>query len=143
MNKSFCWQMKYRSSARGFTLLELMIVVAIIAILTAIAYPSYTHHIIKTRRAAATACLSEYSNYMERFYTTNLAYTAAVDPGLDCESTAQTGNNYGYTLTIPDASHDTISATPKGPQVADTECGTLTLNQTGTRTPAASVATGW
>ena len=50
--------------SRGFTLIELMIVVAIIAILAAIAYPTYTNYITKTRRNAATACLSEYANYM-------------------------------------------------------------------------------
>ena len=58
--------------ARGFTLIELMVVVAIIAILAAIAYPSYTNHVVKTRRAAATACVMEAAHFMERYYTTNL-----------------------------------------------------------------------
>ncbi|OOG50295.1 type IV pilin protein [Rhodanobacter sp. C01] len=121
----------------GFTLLELMIVVAIVAVLAAIAYPSYTQHVIKARRAAAKACLSEYANYMERYYTTNLSYTDATNPGLDCESAAQTGNNYAYAFVgTPDASTYEVSATPQGPQVADTQCGTLTLNQTGARTAA-------
>src|SRR5215469_15393153 len=61
-------------AAAGFTLIELMIVVGIIAVLVAIAYPSYQQHIIKTNRTAAEGCLSEYSNYMERYYTTNLTY---------------------------------------------------------------------
>jgi type IV pilus assembly protein PilE len=124
----------------GFTLIELMIVVAIIAILAAIAYPSYTHYIIKTRRTAAKACLSEYANYMERYYTTNLAYdtssatptVANGDPGLDCESAAQTGNYYtwGAPTNLTPSTY-TISAVPK-PAQPDTECGTLTLDQTGT-----------
>lgn len=123
----------------GFTLIELMVVVAIVAILAAIAYPSYTHYIIKTRRTAAKACLSEYANYMERYYTTNLTYKDASDPGLDCESAAQTGNNYKYAFDgTPDASKYKISATPQGPQVADTKCGTLELDQTGARTASAA-----
>jgi type IV pilus assembly protein PilE len=133
--------MKHRCSARGFTLIELMIVVAIVAILAAIAYPSYTQHIIKTRRTAAKACLSEYANYMERYYTTNLNYTGAGNPGLDCEGAAQTGNYYTWAppgdLT---ASTYTISAAPKATQ-PDTECGTLTLDQSGKR--GANVASCW
>ena len=128
----------------GFTLIELMIVVAIVAILAAIAYPSYTHQVIKTRRTAAKACLSEYSNYMERYYTTNLSYAGAADPGLDCESAAQTGKNYAYAFVgTPDTSTYTVSATPRGPQVVDTECGMLSLNQTGKRDAEGDPATCW
>ena len=126
----------------GFTLIELMIVVAIVAILAAIAYPSYTNYIVKTRRAAATACLSEYANYMERYYTTNLRYdtssatptVANALPALDCASTAQTGNFYQYDFGTPTASTYTLTATPQGAQTADTRCATLTLDQSGTRT---------
>ena len=121
-------------TSKGFTLIELMIVVAIVAILTAIAYPSYTHYIIKTRRSAAKACLSEYANYMERYYTTNLTYTGAVNQVFDCESTAQTGNYYTWSdPTIPaGGSAYTLSAVPTGAQ-NDTECGTLSLDWTGKR----------
>lgn len=144
MNKSLYRKMKCQGFSSGFTLIELMIVVAIVAVLAAIAYPSYTHYVIKTRRTAAKACLSEYANYMERYYTTNLSYTDATKPGLDCESTAQTGNNYIYDFVgTPDASTYTISATPQGPQVADTECGMLTLNQAGTRDADGGGATCW
>src|SRR5699024_2653897 len=103
---------------RGFTLLELMIVVAIVAILASIAYPSYTHYIVKTHRSAAEACLSEYANYMERFYTTNLSYSTdsdgnAIDsPTLGCASAGQTGDNYSYQLANSTASTYTLTATP-------------------------------
>ncbi|BFI95604.1 MAG: hypothetical protein RSP_11140 [Rhodanobacter sp.] len=144
-------------------MLELMIVVAIIAILAAIAIPSYTSYVTKTNRAAATACLSQYSSYMERFYTTNLRYdlapassgTAAGTPNplippatlqLDCATQAQTGNNYQYTLPAYSATSYTLQATPIGAQLTrDTSCGSLTLNQTGTRniTGPGTVAQCW
>jgi type IV pilus assembly protein PilE len=120
----------------GFTLIELMIVVAIIAILTAIAYPAYTQYITKTRRVAAEGCLSENANFMERYYTTNLTYTGAVLPALDCASTQQTGSYYQYDFPSGSASAATytIEAVPIGSQLTnDTKCGTLTLDQTGKR----------
>ncbi|MDW7601742.1 prepilin-type N-terminal cleavage/methylation domain-containing protein, partial [Stenotrophomonas maltophilia] len=55
--------------ARGFTLIELMIVVAVVAILAAIAYPSYSEHVRKSRRAQAKADLVEYAQLAERFHT--------------------------------------------------------------------------
>lgn len=124
----------------GFTLVELMVVVAIVAILTAIAYPSYTHYIVKTRRSAAKACLSEYANYMERYYTTNLGYDkdsaakANVLPALDCASNAQTGNYYGYDFGKPTSSAYTLTATPT-PAQPDSECSALGIDQKGSRTP--------
>ncbi len=137
--------------SRGFTLIELMIVVAIIAILAAIAYPTYINYITRTRRAAATACLSEYANYMERYYTTNLRYdetpasgsTAAVQnpisttPAtvtLDCATSQQTGTYYTYTVPTLTATTYTLLATPAGVQATrDTQCGPLALDQTGVR----------
>jgi type IV pilus assembly protein PilE len=126
-------------SRAGFTLIELMIVVAIVAILAAIAYPAYTNYIVKTRRVAAASCLSEYANYMERYYTTNLRYdkdAASKDnvlPSLDCASTTRTGNYYDYDFGKPTVSDYTLTAKPKGAQAVDTKCGTLTLDQTGKR----------
>ena len=140
----------------GFTLIELMVVVAIIAIIAAIAYPSYINSVVKTKRAAAEGCLSEYANYMERYYTANLRYdqTAAATPvanalpALDCASAANTGADYTYSFAAgsPTQSAYTIQAVPQGTQASrDTQCGTLTLNQTGTRTASGTggVANCW
>lgn len=135
--------------ARGFTLIELMIVVAIIAILAAIAYPSYTNYITKTHRVAAAGCLSEYANYMQRYYTTNLTYldssgNAITLPVLDCATTQQTGNNYDYQFQgTPTATTFTVEAQPKGTQASrDTKCGTLAVDQTGKRTVSTSASVG-
>ena len=138
----------------GFTLIELMIVVAVIAILAAIAYPSYVSYITKTNRKAAEGCLSQYANYMERYYTTNLRYDQDTAGnklttllGLDCAASQQTGNNYSYSFNpAPAQSTFTVQAKPIGVQATrDTQCGTLTLDNKGTRTESGTgtVATCW
>jgi type IV pilus assembly protein PilE len=129
---------------KGFTLIELMIVVLIIAILASIAYPSYISYMTRTHRVAAEGCLSEYANYMERYYATNLRYdqnsagTANSLPALDCAAATQTGANYSYDLPTASSalgpSNYLLTATPAGVQASrDTKCGTLSLDQTGTR----------
>lgn len=134
--------------SRGFTLMELVIVVAIIAILAAIAVPTYTSYIVRTKRNAAEACLSEYANYMERYYTTNLSYAASPGPTgtpnpvstnpatlvLDCAMSQQTGGDYSYTVSNLTPSTYTMVATPINAQsTRDTQCGVLGINQSGQR----------
>lgn len=127
--------------AAGFTLIELMIAVLVVAVLMAIAYPSYQGHVIKTRRAAASACMLEAAQFMERFYTTNLRYNATpppanvavVLPALQCGQDLATHYTIGLAAGTTATTYS-IQAVPRNQQLTkDTKCGTLTINQTGTK----------
>lgn len=124
-----------KKAIRGFTLVELMVVVAIIGILASIALPAYTEHVVTARRAAGAACLAAAQQQMERFYTQNLAYNATGSPvSFTCDNEA--ADHYTVTRTAVAAKTYTLSATPQGAQRnQDTKCGTLTINQAGAKTP--------
>lgn len=124
----------------GFTLIEVMIVAAIIAIISAIAYPSYMNSVTRSHRHAAKACLSEYAHFMERFYMTNMRYhedlagQALNLPTLGCST--ESGLNERYRFEVDQLSRMTyrVYASPIGVQKrSDTECGVLSLNQEGAR----------
>lgn len=124
----------------GFTLTELLIVVAIVAILAAVGYPAYTDQLQKTRRANAQAELVELASFMERWYTQNYTYqtASAGDPTLPfTESPKDSGAKFYDlevdTFTGPD--RFTLTATPKNAQTSDS-CGTMTYTNTGSVTPA-------
>jgi type IV pilus assembly protein PilE len=115
----------------GFTLLELMITVAVVAILSTIAYGSYQDQIKRSRRAAAATCLQERAQFMERFYTTNMSYEEAPDPA-PCDTVA--GHYAQPTLSDVTANSYTLEIAPIGTQETnDTQCATLSLTSTGVR----------
>ncbi len=124
----------------GFTLVEIVIVVLVIGILGAIAYPAYTDSVMRSKRAAARACLSNFATFMERFYTTNMRYdedasgTAVALPALDCATAQNTGENYTYSLAAVAVNSFSLQAVPKGHQASqDTQCATLSLTNTGVK----------
>ena len=109
----------------GFTLVELMITVAIVGILASIAIPSYQDSVMKSRRADAKAALLGLANTMERNFTTTNSYVGVTPTNTDY-----------YTITITAAASSyTLSAAPAGAQANDS-CGTLTLTHTGVKCPS-------
>lgn len=115
-----------RRSNRGFTLIEIMIVIAIIGIVITIGYPSLTEYVKKGRRTEVAGLLSEQAQILERFYSKNNVYTNAT--GLS------SGNDF-YTIT-PTLTDQTflLTATRKaGSTMASDKCGDFTLTNTGVR----------
>lgn len=132
--------MKRRSSAvSGFTLIELMIVVAVVAILASIALPAYNDSIRKGRRGQAKADLVELAQTLERHYTVHGRYDADRDGtayALPFTSSPKTGTAF-YTLAANPArtaTTFTLTAVPvAGTGQASDTCGTLSINQAGTK----------
>ena len=127
--------------ACGFTLIEVMIVVAIIAILAAVAYPAYTEQVARSRRADAKGALLERAQWLERLFSVTGTYAKLADgstvtasslPALDSRTATY------YTLTLPSGDLKTSSFTlqmvNKGAMSSD-KCGTFSITNTGARTP--------
>lgn len=121
----------------GFSLIELMIVVAVIGILASIAYPSYIDYVRRAGRSDAKAILVETAQYLERYYSTNNTYVgASVISAVSPKNSSGGGKLYDISFASgPAATAYTLQAVPAGTQAADS-CGTLTLTATGVRTPS-------
>jgi len=114
--------------AAGFTLIELMIVIAIVAVLAAIAYPSYLDSIRKARRADAVDALLTLQNLQEKHRANNTTYGAAADIGIAADGSSTSADGY-YTLAVANVSAVafTLTATATGTQAGDTHCAAMTL----------------
>ena len=123
--------------ASGFTLIELMIVLAIVAILAAVALPSYRESVLRGNRASARAALLESQQFMERFYAANDAYNqdkstppVAVALPARLQAVPAEAPKYNLSVNAPNANSFTLTATPIG---TDASCGNLTLTNTGVK----------
>ena len=134
---------------KAFTLIELMITVAIVGILASIAYPSYQDSVMKSRRADVKGVLLGLANAMERHFTETNSYEGAAgttatpaDTGTPRIYTIPTETASFYTVTLIDPTNTssyTLSAVPTGAQTSDI-CGTLTLFHTGEKTNSAGLS---
>lgn len=131
---------------RGFTLVELMIVVAIVAILAAIAFPSYQRQVRKSHRTAAKTTLLDVASREERYYATQNAYTGLATLAYASSTVSvpsATENYYNVTLTLGTPTNGyTATATPQGDQTQDT-CGAYSITNLGVQSVTGTDSNCW
>jgi type IV pilus assembly protein PilE len=116
----------------GFSLIELLVVMAIAGILTVIAVPAYQQYLLDAHRTDAVKTLLEVSNAESEYYTTNNAYTANLTSlGYPADTVTSENGYYAVTATSSSPQTFTLTATPQGSQTRDTHCGSFTLSSLG------------
>jgi type IV pilus assembly protein PilE len=137
-----------RARQPGFTLIELMVTILIVAILAAIAVPAYSSYVRQSRRTDAKTALLDLAGLEERYLSLNNAYTNLAAPlgyasaGSNTTLTGQVVGSGYYTISVTSATAPTstavayfsATATPTGTQVQDTNCASFTVDSKGNRT---------
>lgn len=124
------------TAQRGFTLIELMVIVVIVGILASVAYPSFRDQALRASRSDAKAALVDAASRQEQYFLDNKTYTSDV---ADLNLAAETENGYyavaidAATAACPVTTCFTARATPLGRQADDTRCAALTLDSRGTK----------
>ena len=144
--------MRSRRHSSGFTLIELMITVAVVAILAAIAFPAYQDQIRKSRRSAAQGVLLEVASREQQLFLDSRQYVAATDTATLATSnirvTVQANLLGAYDFSVATTAVAnavptfTATAVPKSNQALD-KCGTMTINQATVKTAAAACGGTW
>ena len=126
---------------RGFTLIELMIVLAVVSIIIAFAYPSYRDHIVKAHRAEGMGELLDLADRLERFYSDQGTYAGATlgSATTDLRPVATEKGKYNLAITAQNAISFTVTATPQDAQADDTKCGTFTLTSLGAKSTSGTL----
>ncbi len=145
-----------RHTQRGVTLIELMVVVAIIAIISAFAYPSYERYVTRTKRAVAQNALLQVADRQQQFFMDNKQFAADMtdlgypaDPYVvsdDGRTTAAADSSAVYSLSLSNVTATTWTATAAplhGQLTRDTYCGSLSITQAGAKGQSGASTNCW
>ena len=148
--------LRNKARQRGVTLLELLIVVTIVAIISAFAYPSYTQYVVNTKRTAATSTLLQIADRQQQFFMDNKRYaanltrlgfaanTVMIDEEGAIVPDASDDRIYNISVSASTATTYALTAAPQLVQASkDTKCGSLTLSNTGVKGHSGSGADCW